>query len=217
MNGNSEAETTETVRKLIQRHVNCLADEGKITRKKGLVDLRKETISRKLGGTLLQEIAVEVLKPTLKCLSDSSEKNRELAASFVCDYIAVIPSPELTLPFVIPTLVQRLGQKEIVELSEELRLQLLDDILLPLIEFSGKKIGSYLDELIQILQKTIVDPYAEVKKSSCRLASKIAQTIPEYFHMQSESLIKPLMLTITHQHSKVYLCVWVIDQLRSVV
>ena len=203
MNGDIETETTESVRKQIQRHVNCLSDDGKITRKKGLIDLRKDTISRKLGGTLLQEIAVEVLKPTLKCLSDSSEKNRELATLFVSDYIAVISSPELTLPYVIPTLVQRLGQKQIVEPSEELRLQLLDDVLLPLVDFSGKKISSYLDELIQILQKTIVDPYAEVKKSSCKLASNISRTIPEYFHMQSESLVKPLMLTITHQHSKV--------------
>ena len=203
MNGDADVETTESVRKQIQRHVNCLSDDGKFTRKKGLIDLRKETIAKKLGGTLLQDIAVEVLKPTLKCIADPSEKNRELATLFISDYISVIPSPELTLPYVIPTLVQRLAQKEIAEPSEELRLQLLEDILLPCIEYSGKKISSYLDELIQILSKTILDPYAEVKKSGCKLASKIARAIPEYFHMQSESLIKPLMLSITHQHSKV--------------
>ena len=205
MQGGTESETTDSVRKQVQRHVNCLSDDGKTTRKKGLLDLRKETIARQLGGTLLQDIAVEVLKPTLKCLADPSEKNRELATSFISDYISVIPTPDQTLPYVIPTLVSRLAQKEIVEPSEELRLQLLDDILYPIIEYSGKRISSYLDELIQILQKTILDPYAEVKKSSCKLASKISRTIPEYFHMQSESLIKPLMITITHQHSKVYL------------
>lgn len=198
-----EEETTESVRKQIQRHVNCLSDDGKFTRKKGLIDLRKDTITRQLGGTLLQDIALEVLKPTLMCLSDSSEKNRELAIIFISDYISVIPSPDQTFPYLIPTLVQRLAQKQIVETSEELRLQLLNDVLYPCVEYSGKKIAGYLDELIQILQKTILDPYAEVKKASCRLACKISRTIPEYFHMQSESLIKPLMMTITHQHSKV--------------
>ena len=99
--------------------------------------------------------------------------------------------------------MQRLGQEEIVEPSEELRLQILDDILMPCIEFSGKAIVGYLDELINILKKTILDPYAEVRKSSCKISSKVARTIPEHFHLQSESLIKPLMLSITHQHSKV--------------
>ncbi|CAK8696019.1 unnamed protein product [Clavelina lepadiformis] len=200
-------ETTDSIRKQIQRHVNCLSDDGKITRKRGLIDLRKETIARRLGGTLLQEIAPEVLKPTLKCLSDPSEKNRELSAAFITDYVSVLPSPEQVLPYILPTLVQRLGQEEIVEPSEELRLQILDDILMPCIEFSGKAIVGYLDELINILKKTILDPYAEVRKSSCKISSKVARTIPEHFHLQSESLIKPLMLSITHQHSKVRVAV----------
>ena len=201
-----DEETTESVRKQIQRHVNCLSDDGKFTRKKGLIDLRKDTITRQLGGTLLQDIAMDVLKPTLKCLSDSSEKNRELATVFISDYISVIPGPDQTLPYIIPALVQRLAQKEIIEPSEELRLQLLNDILYPCVEYSGKKIAGYLDELIQILKKTILDPFAEVKKASCKLACKVSRTIPEYFHMQSESLIKPLMMTITHQHSKASFC-----------
>jgi len=31
----------------------------------------------------------------------------------------------------------------------------------------------------------------------------LAKTVPEQFHMQSESLILPLILTVSHQHSKV--------------
>nr|XP_002127221.1 dynein assembly factor 5, axonemal [Ciona intestinalis] len=200
-------ETKDSVCKLLQRHVNCLSDESKITRKRGLIDLRKETIDRHLGGMLLQEISIEVLKPTLKCLADSSEKNRELAANLISKYISILPSPEDTLAYVIPTLAQRLGQQEITEPSEELRLLVLQEILFPCVELSGKKIAGYLDEMIQILQQLIVDPYAEVRKTSCKLAGCLARSIPEYFHMQSESLIKPLMLSITHQHSKVRIAV----------
>uniref|UniRef100_H2YGR6 TOG domain-containing protein n=1 Tax=Ciona savignyi TaxID=51511 RepID=H2YGR6_CIOSA len=200
-------ETTDSVRKLLQRHVNCLSDESKITRKRGLLDLRKETIDRHLGGTLLQEISVEVLKPTLKCLSDTSEKNRELATMLIANYIEVIPSPEDTLAYIIPTLAQRLGQQEIAEQSEELRLLILQTILFPCVELSGKNIAGYLDEMIQILQRLIIDPYAEVRKVSCKLAGILARSIPEYFHMQSESLIQSLMMSITHQHSKVRIAV----------
>jgi len=31
----------------------------------------------------------------------------------------------------------------------------------------------------------------------------LAKTVPEQFHMQSESLVSPLILTVSHQHSKV--------------
>nr|CAB3252295.1 HEAT repeat-containing protein 2 [Phallusia mammillata] len=204
---NGHSNTTDACRKQIQRHVNCLGDDSKITRKRGLIDLRKETIGKQLGATLLQDLASTFLKPTLKCLADSSEINRELAVTFIADFISIIPSPEETLQYIIPTLVQRLGQQEIVETSEELRLSVLESVLLPCVELSGKRIAGFLDELIQILQRTIVDPFAEVRKCSCKIAAKVARTIPEYFHMQSESLINPLMLTITHQHSKVRIAV----------
>ncbi|CAI9611926.1 unnamed protein product, partial [Staurois parvus] len=61
--------------------------------------------------------------------------------------------------------------------------------------------------MVRIFQRTIVDPFPEVKKESCRCAANYARTIPEHFHMQSESLIKPLMQTISHQHSKVRVAV----------
>ena len=56
---------------------------------------------------------------------------------------------------------------------------------------------------MRILQRTIVDQYPEVKKESCQCASKLAKAVPQVFHQQSESLIKPLILTLSHQHSKV--------------
>jgi len=200
-------ETLETISKSLQRFVNCLQDENRITRKKGLLDLKKETIERGLGGVVLQKLCNQVLKPVLTCLNDSSEKNRELATELASSYLNVLPSPEDILYHVIVVLVQRLGQKEIIETCEELRLQMLTTILLPSIENVGEKIVEYFSEIIQILQKTILDPFAEVRKTSCKITSIFAKTIPKHFHMQSENLIKPLMLSMTHQHSKVRVAV----------
>ncbi|XP_010157393.1 PREDICTED: HEAT repeat-containing protein 2, partial [Eurypyga helias] len=61
----------------------------------------------------------------------------------------------------------------------------------------------YLTDVIRILQATLLDQYAEVRRESCRCAMACAQAMPEHFHMQSESLIKPLMQTISHQHYRV--------------
>lgn len=205
--GKEDILTTEDIRRTIQRHVNCLADPSKIVRKRGLLDIKKETISRKLGGTILQELSGDVLKPVLKCFSDVSEINRELSVNFVTEYFAILPRPEATLAYILPCLVQRLGQEEILEPSEELRQLIVENLLASAVELCGKKIAGFLDEMVKVLKRTISDPFGEVKKASCKVASALARCIPEYFHMQSESLIAPLMQSITHQHSKVRIAV----------
>lgn len=188
----------------IARHINCLGEENRNTRKKALEGIKKDTLQRKppLAASELQLIFSEVAKPLLKIFSDPVEKCRELSIDIIREYMKNVDKPDESLPYVIPVLVQRLGQQEIIEPSEEIRLMLIE-FLSEILENSGKKLSVYLDDLVRILQRTIPDPFPDVKKESCRCTSKIAKAIPEYFHMQSESLIKPLLLTITHQHAKV--------------
>ena len=71
------------------------------------------------------------------------------------------------LPYVIPTCVQRLGQQEIIETCEELRL-LLMELLIALVDVCREKMAIYLDDMIKILQKTISDPFHQVKKVRCQ-------------------------------------------------
>ena len=67
------------------------------------------------------------------------------------------------LPYVIPSVAQRLGQPEVVESCEELRLSLVQ-LLTALTELTKSKVGLYIDDMIKILQRTIVDQFHEVKK-----------------------------------------------------
>jgi len=103
---------------------------------------------------------------------------------------------------IIPVLVQRLGQQEVIEPSEELRLE-MTQLLSKLVRLCENKMYLYLDDVIRILQRGILDPYPEMKKESCRCAALMAQATKGHFHMQSENLIKPLAMTIAHQHSRV--------------
>lgn len=188
----------------LARHLNCLNEENKLSRRKALESIKKDTVNRKPALTAEENKPVlnEILKPLLKEFSDPVEKCRELSVEIIREFLRRVSGVDDYLPFIIPILVQRLGQPEIIEPSEELRL-LLVEFLKEILEQSGKKLAVYLDDLIRILQKTIIDPYSEVKKVSCNCASIIAKAIPSYFHAQSESLIKPLLTSISHQHSKV--------------
>ena len=67
------------------------------------------------------------------------------------------------LPYIIPTVAQRLGQPEITEPCEELRLSLVQ-LLTVLTEITKSKVGLYIDDLVRIMQRTVVDQFHEVKK-----------------------------------------------------
>ena len=196
-------ENSNAVLQGIARHINCLGEENRNTRKKALESIRNDTVGRKpaLDVSELGVIFMEILKPMLKTFSDPVEKCRELSIGIVHRCFEKVSDPEERLSYVFPVLVQRLGQQEITEPSEELRLQLVELFSL-LVDKAGQKLPAYLDDSIKILQRTLVDPFPDVKKESCRCASKIAKAVPQYFHMVSETLIKPLLMSITHQHSK---------------
>ena len=69
------------------------------------------------------------------------------------------------LPYIIPTVVQRLGQPEIVESCEELRLYIVE-MLCSVVEICSENVGVYIDDMIKILQRTLVDPFHDVRKVS---------------------------------------------------
>lgn len=71
----------------LQRDVNCLADENRATRKRGLERLKKETVVHSPPYTAgqLQAVLNLLIKPLLKSLSDPVEKCRELAISLLAE------------------------------------------------------------------------------------------------------------------------------------
>ncbi|XP_060946261.1 dynein axonemal assembly factor 5-like [Limanda limanda] len=186
----------------LARHVNCLNEDNMSTRRRALDQIKRDTVDGGLSGGVLQELFSALLKPLLKCLSDPSERCRDTAIATITEFIRCVPRPEESLPYLMPCLAQRLGEKEILEPAEELRLSAVELLSLT-VELCGKHLAPYLTEMIIILQRAIVDPFPEVKRESCRCAVGFATRVPEQFHMQAENLVKPLMQTISHQHSRV--------------
>uniref|UniRef100_A0A667X0P6 Dynein axonemal assembly factor 5 n=1 Tax=Myripristis murdjan TaxID=586833 RepID=A0A667X0P6_9TELE len=186
----------------LARHLNCLSEDNKSTRKRALEAIKKETVDRGLSSGVLQEVFSSLLKPLLKCLSDPMERCRETAILMLGEFIRCVPKPEESLPYLMPCLAQRLGGNDILEPAEELRLSVMEVLTLT-VEVCGKQLAPYLHDMINILQRTIVDPFPDVKRESCKCTVNFAKSVPEHFHMQAESLVKPLMQTIAHQHSQV--------------
>lgn len=197
-------ERVDAIKAAIARDLQCLNDDSKFARRKAIENLKRETLDIKpeLQSNEMRAILSVTQQPVLKLLSDSVEKCRELAVTYLTQCLTVAADITEILPYIFPVLVQRLGQPTITEPSEEVRL-LLVELIGTVILLTKKHVAPYLDELIIIFKRTIGDQYPEVKKQSCKYASLLARSTADTFHMQSESLIKPLLESMTHQHSKV--------------
>ncbi|XP_061850373.1 dynein axonemal assembly factor 5 [Colius striatus] len=199
------AEAAE-VAQALSRPLNCLQepDCGRAARLRALEAIRAEVQERPLSGAVVQEVfRAQLVRPLARCLAgDAAERCRELALQLLCHGVRHGDRPAEALPVLLPALVQRLCPPQGFEPGEELRLGLVQ-LLSLLLQRCGASMSPYLGDVIRILQTTLLDHYAEIRRESCRCAVACAQAMPEHFHMQSESLIKPLMQTISHQHYRV--------------
>lgn len=175
-----EHASSEVLRGLA-RHLNCLNEDNKATRKRALEAIKKETVDKGLSSSALQEVFSSLLKPLLKCLSDPMERCRETTIAVLTEFIRCVPKPEESLPYLMPCLAQRFGENEILEPAEELRLSAVEMLTL-IVEVCGKNLAPYLSEVINILQRTIVDPFPDVKRESCKCTVNFAKCVPGWLN-----------------------------------
>lgn len=187
----------------LQRDINCLSDGNKMTRRRSLEKIQKEIFQNSLlSATELDLVFRQLIKPLLTLYSFPVDKCRELSIKIVTEFIEKIPEPWNDLPYIIPVLADRLGGQEIVEHTEEIRLLALES-LKSIILISKEHIEPYTKDIIQILSVTIMDSFPDVKKASCQCVEELAAVSAEKFYFNGECLIRPLLVSISHQHHKV--------------
>ncbi|CAI2731470.1 unnamed protein product [Schistosoma spindalis] len=184
----------------IARYITLLTDEDRFVRKKAL-----KSVEDYLNTNCDKESTVfsTVAENLAKTLNDPVEVNRELAVKVLKLSIDVTNDVTPLLALLVPVLVMRLGQKEIIEHSEEIRYSTLN--LLHILLNRTDEISPFVDDYISVIQKTLVDPYHEIKKLSCRIAVVLSQRKCHRFYQISESILLPMLSNLTHQHSKVRL------------
>ncbi|XP_062515941.1 dynein axonemal assembly factor 5-like [Corticium candelabrum] len=200
----SEQRDIEEICQKLQRDVNCLTDENRNTRRRALEKIKRETLPNpSLSSTVISSLAEIMLKPLLKMVSDPVEKCRNLAIEIITGHCELVDKVDCFLPYILPVAVSRVGGAEMVEPSEEVRLQLVQFLSRVVERCDAASLPPYLSDFVTILQRMITDPYPEIKKVSCQLCMMLAPKIPDHFHMKSESLMSPLVTTLTHQHYRV--------------
>lgn len=179
-----------------------LEDESKSRRKSTLLQIKDETIGRISKPERMQEVFDTIFKPVLKLFNDPSEVCREVSINLLNDFFPHLESKDPYLTYIINVMVQRIGEAEVQESSEEIRL-LLIKFLRQIISKSGCDLMPYLNDLTKILCKSLEDPYAAIKIEVCECITELTIAIPRHFHVQSESYVKALLQGVAHKHCKV--------------
>lgn len=188
---------------VLNKHCNSLQSEDKRARKRALESIKKETLENKdLNNDQLVSSFEQIQKHLIMCFHDRAEACREYVVSLVYDFLKTIPPSESYICGLMPEIVDRISGDVIQETSEEVRLALV--ILLRLIVSKYQPhLPPYLNDFVNIFVKMVVDPHPKVKKESCETVAELAKAIPKHFHMQSESLIQPLIQTLKHQQYRI--------------
>uniref|UniRef100_A0A182QZ15 TOG domain-containing protein n=1 Tax=Anopheles farauti TaxID=69004 RepID=A0A182QZ15_9DIPT len=142
----------------------------------------------------------------LRCYSDRFESVRTLAVTAMDTLLAKLPANDYYLGCIVPVLAKRIGQAEIIEDSEELRLQLLEQLEALVAKFRdpdgvrGDPLLKVFDNVVDILIKTLRDPYPAAQKKSCEIVIALAEATPS-LHYRAEALVAPAISILTHRHS----------------
>ncbi|CAL8081950.1 unnamed protein product [Calicophoron daubneyi] len=188
---------------ILDRNLVLLAADDRFVRRNALKAV--QTAIKRAGESNCKDFPFAVYASHLSLsLNDTVEVNRELAVVVNKDLIDAVPSVSVILPSLLPALTKRLGQKEVVEPSEELRLETLR--LLKTVLDKSVDVNPYVDDYLSILRVTISDAFHEVKKLSCVIAQELASRKSHRFYQTSEIIIEPLLSCLVHQHSKVRSC-----------
>lgn len=140
-----------------------------------------------------------------KCYADRFELCRHLAASAVTVLLAALPDNQYYAENVVPVVARRIGQSEIVEDSEEVRLLLVDQLLVVIRKFGNASPDSSAlqqcyNHIMDVLLKTLTDPYPAIPRKCCAVVEALAEG-SRAFPVRAEQLVAPLVALLAHRQS----------------
>lgn len=166
---------------------------------KKLLELSSAAKSQQEAVTLFDDFYLHIIK----CYADKYESCRCLAVEIISSLIGTLPDNDFYVEIIVPVIARRVGQKEIIEDSEELRLQLVQQLLqiidkFPANELQGDRLKNSYNNIIDVLLKTLRDPYVNVQRECCSMVKSLASATPS-FHCRAESLADPLIALLKHR------------------
>lgn len=198
-----QSQILQTVKKII---IN-LQSEDKRHRKNAFTELSKCLFDTNVQLTPEEyhEVFNEIHIYALNGFRDKSEQVREEAIKFIqCLIVDKLAINDYYLSYLFPVFLERIGSCEIIEESEEIRLQLNQFLQAIIIRFTTNDLlKPFLEDIVKIFSETVKDKYPAIKEITCKNIILLAQALPRDFHTEAENLIKPVLTAFGHQRYKI--------------
>ena len=199
-------ESVATLLLKFQRDINRTSDSDRMTRKRGLQKLLDDLPwkSNKQRAALEELFAIHLLNPLIAGVSDPVEKCRELSLSILKASFGIASTAlrHEVIVRIVRCLCDRIGEVPFLESSEELRLQVIELIMMILNHPAYPKTSDVDDVVLVALNKALTDTFPAAKRAGAELVCKLADTSPHAVRMCFKTLLKPLVGNALHQHSK---------------
>lgn len=172
------------------------------------------------AGNLSSENSIEIFDFTylclIKCYSDRFEMCRSLSCSIITEMLKHLEQNDYYLGLLVPVIAKRLAVQEVVEESEEMRLQLLKQLYFIIDKYKDLNITGSVrahsdgddrllkpyNDIIDILKICLMDSYPAILKECCEIIELVAIASPS-FHYRAEALANPLVTMFKHRHSTI--------------
>ena len=195
--------------KWLQRDVNCLTDPQRFVRKRSLEKLsRVEELRMKFGTeAMIGFFKSHLLKPLLLCISDPVEKCRELSIQICKEYAKMNALCDGQIEKdTLAVINTRLGKTPLPEPAEEIRLLLLELLLIILQKTSKECFSPVIGDVLNILAKASTDPFPDAKKACCDCIIQLTTLWKNEIKLHLFTIVKPMTMNLGHQHARVRLC-----------
>ncbi|XP_068208921.1 dynein axonemal assembly factor 5 [Palaemon carinicauda] len=192
-----------TIMEQLNEIFNKMKDDNKVKRRKALEKYSELIFESELNPEehRLSDIFTHSIPMLVPRLSDPSEMNRINTCNIILKFVNANVFGEKHLIDVIPVIYHRLGTVPLIEESEDVRL-LFINILAGFVNCFQAKLIPYTNDIVNILKVSVLDPCPELRKAATECVSAFAIATKEKFHMQSGSLVKPLVKGLNHQRFK---------------
>lgn len=175
-------------------------------------------------GNLSCENAVEVFDSVylclIKCYSDRFEMCRSLSCSVVTELLKHLLQNDYYLSLLVPVIAKRLAVQDVIEESEEMRLQLLKQLNFIIAKYKDLGVTGTVHEhsegddrmlkpyndIVDILKICLLDSFPAIVKESCEVIKITAIASPS-FHYRAEALVDPLINLLKHRQSPIRIAV----------
>lgn len=175
----------------------------KSKRQTALKELLK-IVSKQTNDEDLKKLLDQTYLHLVKCYTDQFESTRSLAISIVNELlIRFTARNEFFLEYILPTIRRRIGLPELVEESEEVQLQLLEQVGCIVDKFQSREEDFLMrayNDIMDIVTRNLCNQFASAHRECCKVIQLLAIATPS-FYMRAENLVDPLIELLCHRQS----------------